>query len=99
MPAAASDMSFHWMPFTNNRMFRESPQVFARAEGVQYFTPAGEAILDGSSGLFCSPAGHGRREIADAVHQQLLTLDYTPHFQRAAPISFEPRRTACGHSA
>lgn len=89
MPAAATDMSFHWMPFTNNRMFREAPQIFAKAEGVHYFTPAGETILDGSSGLFCTPAGHGRREIADAVRQQLLTLDYTPHFQRAAPISFE----------
>ena len=89
MPAEASDMSFHWMPFTNNRMFREAPQVFAKAKGVHYFTPEGDMILDGSSGLFCTPAGHGRREIADAVHQQLLTLDYTPHFQRAAPISFE----------
>ncbi len=89
MLAGARDMSFHWMPFTNNRLFRESPQVFARAEGVRYVTPEGDTILDGSSGLFCTPAGHGRREIADAVHEQLLTLDYTPHFQRAAPVSFE----------
>ncbi|MCQ8784171.1 aminotransferase class III-fold pyridoxal phosphate-dependent enzyme [Mangrovibrevibacter kandeliae] len=87
--SAAIDMQHHWLPFTNNRLFRESPQIFARAEGVRYETPDGATILDGSSGLFCTPAGHGRREIADAVHRQLLTLDYTPHFQRAAPNSFE----------
>ena len=28
----------------------------------------------------CAP-GHGRKEIADAVHQQLLKLDYSPSFQ------------------
>ncbi|MCW4116889.1 aminotransferase class III-fold pyridoxal phosphate-dependent enzyme [Aurantimonas sp. MSK8Z-1] len=86
--SAAIDMQHHWLPFTNNRLFGESPQIFARAEGVRYETPDGATILDGSSGLFCTPAGHGRREIADAVHRQLLTLDYTPHFQRAAPNSF-----------
>lgn len=83
------DMQHHWLPFTNNRLFHEEPQMFARAEGVRYTTPGGEEVLDGSSGLFCCAAGHGRREIADAVHAQLMTLDYTPHFQRAATVSFE----------
>ena len=57
----------HWMPFTPVRDFEKEPKVFSRAEGVYYFDPAGRRILDGSSGLFTSPAGHGRREIADAV--------------------------------
>ncbi|MFC5067034.1 aminotransferase class III-fold pyridoxal phosphate-dependent enzyme [Flaviflagellibacter deserti] len=83
------NMEHHWLPFTNNRLFREEPQMFARAEGVRYWTPEGDELLDGSSGLFCCAAGHGRREIADAVHKQLLELDYTTHFQRAAPVSFE----------
>ncbi|SMF13311.1 beta-alanine--pyruvate transaminase [Tistlia consotensis] len=82
-------MDHHWLPFTNNRLFRQEPQVFAKAEGVRYWTHDGREVLDGSSGLFCCAAGHGRPEIADAVHRQLMTLDYTPHFQRAAPISFE----------
>ena len=77
-----------WMPFTPNREFKREPRLFARAEGVHYFTPEGRRILDGSSGLFCTPLGHGRREIADAVHEQLLTLDYTPTFTRAHPSAF-----------
>src|SRR5690606_6204762 len=49
----------------------------------------GEKLIDGSSGLFCCAAGHARREIADAVHAQLLEMDYGPHFQVAHPSSFE----------
>jgi beta-alanine--pyruvate transaminase len=77
-----------WLPFTPNREFKSEPRMFERAEGVHYFTPDGRKILDGSSGLFCTPLGHCRREIADAVHEQLLTLDYTPTFTRAHPKAF-----------
>jgi beta-alanine--pyruvate transaminase len=77
-----------WLPFTPNREFKREPRLFARAQGVHYFTPEGRRVLDGSSGLFCTPLGHGRREIADAVHEQLLTLDYTPTFTRAHPKAF-----------
>jgi beta-alanine--pyruvate transaminase len=49
----------------------------------------GGKLIDGSSALFCSPAGHGRREIADAVHAQMIENDYTPHFQLGHPGSFE----------
>ena len=77
-----------WLPFTPNREFKAEPRMFERAQGVHYFTPGGRKLLDGSSGLFCCPLGHGRREIADAVHEQLLTLDYTPTFTRAHPKAF-----------
>ena len=72
----------HWMPFTPIRDFQHEPKIFSRAEGVFYYDPSGRPVLDGCSGLFTSPAGHGRREIADAVHQQLLQLDFTSSFQR-----------------
>ncbi|TYC52896.1 aminotransferase class III-fold pyridoxal phosphate-dependent enzyme [Rhodobacterales bacterium] len=83
------NMDHHWLPFTNNKLFHKEPQMFQKAEGVRYWTPEGREILDGSSGLFTCAAGHGRKEIAEAVYKQLLELDYSPHFQRAAPISFQ----------
>ncbi len=83
------DLDHAWLPFTPNRDFRDGPRIFARAEGVYYYTPDGRAVLDGSSGLFTTPAGHGRREIADAVHKQLLELDFAPSFQRSHPKAFE----------
>ena len=51
--------------------------------------PDGSQVLDASSGLFCVAAGHCRPEIAQAVHDQLMTLDYTMPFTRAHPKAFE----------
>jgi beta-alanine--pyruvate transaminase len=77
-----------WMPFTANRAFQEAPRLIARAEGVYYFNTQGEKLLDGSSGLYCIPLGHGRREIRDAVTKQMAELDYAPPFQYGVPVAF-----------
>ena len=77
-----------WMPFTANRHFQESPRLIARAEGVYYFNTQGEKLLDGSSGLYCIPLGHGRREIREAVTKQMAELDYAPPFQYGVPTAF-----------
>ena len=82
-------MATHWMPFTANRDFKQDPKMFVRAEGVYYYDREGKKILDGSSGLFTTPAGHGRREIAEAVYKQLSELDFTPSFLRGHDKTFE----------
>ncbi len=79
----------HWIPFTDNKSFKEEPRLLTRAEGVYLWNQHGERLLDGSSGLFTSAAGHGRQEITDAVTQQLTELDYVPSFYRSHPRSFE----------
>nr|WP_295740581.1 aspartate aminotransferase family protein [uncultured Acidocella sp.] len=78
----------HWMPFTANRQFQEQPRLIARAEGVYYYNTRGEKLLDGSSGLYCIPLGHGRREIREAVAKQMEELDYAPPFQYGVPTAF-----------
>lgn len=86
---ASNDPLIHqWMPFTANRQFLEQPRIIARAEGVYYFNTRGEKILDGSSGLYCIPLGHGRREIREAVTKQMEELDYAPPFQYGVPAAF-----------
>jgi len=77
-----------WMPFTANRQFIEQPRILARAEGVYYYNTRGEKLLDGSSGLYCIPLGHGRREIREAVTKQMEELDYAPPFQFGVPAAF-----------
>jgi len=77
-----------WMPFTANRQFLEQPRLIARAEGVYYYNTRGEKLLDGSSGLYCIPLGHGRREIREAITKQLEELDYAPPFQYGVPAAF-----------
>jgi beta-alanine--pyruvate transaminase len=86
---ASNDPLIHqWMPFTANRQFLEQPRLIARAEGIYYYTPKGEKLLDGSSGLYCIPLGHGRREIREAVARQMEELDYAPPFQYGVPVAF-----------
>jgi beta-alanine--pyruvate transaminase len=78
-----------WMPFTANRQFKSAPRMFSSAKGMYYVTEDGRKVIDGSAGLWCTNAGHGRREIADAVQQQLMNLDFAPAFQMGHPLAFE----------
>ncbi len=89
MQYTANSLENHWMPFTANRDFKADPRLVVRGEGVYYWDHKGGKILDGSSGLFCSAAGHCRPEIADAVEKQLRENDFAPPFQMGHPASFE----------
>jgi beta-alanine--pyruvate transaminase len=83
------DLSTHWMPFTANRQFKAAPRLLVAAKGMYYRSEDGREVLDGTSGLWCVNAGHARPEIAAAVNQQLMSLDYAPSFQMGHPISFD----------
>ena len=48
-----NNLDAYWMPFTDNRYFKDDPRMFARAEGMYYFTADGREILDGTAGLWC----------------------------------------------
>ncbi len=89
MGHALPSLEHCWLPFTPNRDFRKAPRLLAEARGTVYRTPDGREILDGLSGLFCAPAGHGRPEIAEAIRQQALELSYAPSFQHGHPRAFE----------
>ena len=86
---ANTDLDAFWMPFTANRQFKSNPRLLARAEGMHYWTADGRQIVDGVSGLWCVNAGHGRREITEAVTKQLGTMEFAPAFQMGHPIAFE----------
>jgi beta-alanine--pyruvate transaminase len=90
-PAATKRLSLdeYWMPFTPNRDFKADPKMVVRAEGMYYWNDRGDRIIDASSGLFCVNAGHGRKEIADAVGRQMRELDFVAPFTRGHPKQFE----------
>jgi len=88
----ANSLEEHWMPFTGNRDFKENPRIVVAGEGVYYTDHRGGRVIDGSSGLFCSPAGHARPEIAEAVHRQLMTNSYAAPFQLGHPGGFNLAR-------
>ncbi|WP_072388378.1 aspartate aminotransferase family protein [Hyphomicrobium sp. CS1BSMeth3] len=78
-----------WMPFTANRQFKAAPRLLVAAEGMHYTSQDGRPVLDGTAGLWCVNAGHGRQRISDAVGKQLSTLDYAPSFQLGHPLAFD----------
>jgi len=84
-----NSLNEHWMPFTSNKDFKANPRLITEAKGVYLKTHHGKTQIDGSSGLFCNPLGHGRREIIEAVTKQLETLDYAQPFQQGFGGSFE----------
>ncbi len=97
-PQVATNLQSHWMPFSPNKEFKDEPRLVARAEGMYFYTAEGRQIIDASSGLFCVAAGHGRREIAEAVYKQLLTLDFTAPFLRGQTKSFELAARVAEHT-
>lgn len=78
-----------WMPFTANRQFKAAPRMLASADGMYYTDVDGNSVLDGTAGLWCVNAGHGRKQISSAVEKQLTTMDFAPTFQMGHNIAFD----------
>ena len=84
-----NSLNEHWMPFSDNKSFKKNPRLITDAKGVYLTNHEGKKMIDGSSGLFCNPLGHGRREITEAVTKQLDKLDYCQPFNQGFGGSFE----------
>ncbi|MGI3171146.1 aminotransferase class III-fold pyridoxal phosphate-dependent enzyme [Pseudooceanicola sp. C21-150M6] len=50
------------------------------ADGAYVTDSDGNRLIDGIGGLWCVNVGHGRREIIDAITEQLQTLDFYSTF-------------------
>src|SRR5579883_2949037 len=86
---APNDLEAFWLPFTSNRAFKAAPRLLARAKDMHYYTPDGREVLDGTSGLWCTNAGHNREPIVRAIAAQAAEMDYAPAFQMGHPKAFE----------
>ena len=92
VPQLGNSLQELWMPFTSNRNYKANPRIITGAKGLYYTTHHGTQVVDGSAGLFCVAAGHGRPEIAAAVNKALLEMDYCPPFQHGHPMQFDLAR-------
>lgn len=68
---SSADLDAHWMPFSTNRYYKEHPLLVTAAKGCYYTTNDNKTLFDALSGLWCCGAGHGRREITDAITTQV----------------------------
>ncbi|GHD33009.1 aspartate aminotransferase family protein [Nocardiopsis kunsanensis] len=87
-----------WHTFCDMNTVAKGPEfVVSRAEGVWLWDDSGDRFLDGTSSLWYCNVGHGRTEIADAVHRQMSTLDaYTVYndFANVPAIELSERLAA-----
>jgi putrescine---pyruvate transaminase len=72
MPGMA-DTAF-WHPFAAMGGVRSAEFVLTAADDVWVYDGNGTRYLDATASLWCVNVGHGRQEIADAVHRQMSTL-------------------------
>ena len=82
-------MRHHWLAFTSNRHFHQSPKLVSQAEGIFYQTPDGHKLYDSLSGLWCTPLGHANEAISEAISRQVRQLDYAPAFNVSHPLAFQ----------
>ena len=87
--AQPNDLEAFWMPFTDNRRFKAAPRMLVAAKDMHYTSHDGRPILDGTAGLWCCNAGHGREAITRAIQAQAEAMDYAPNFQMGNPLVFE----------
>ncbi|MBC8716909.1 MULTISPECIES: aspartate aminotransferase family protein [Brucella/Ochrobactrum group] len=85
----APSLDNFWMPFTANRQFKAAPRLLASASGMYYTDVDGNQVLDGTAGLWCCNAGHGRKQITQAVERQISTMDFAPTFQMGHNVAFD----------
>ncbi|MBX2832486.1 MAG: aminotransferase class III-fold pyridoxal phosphate-dependent enzyme [Rhodospirillales bacterium] len=76
--------------------------VIVGAEGAMVRDSEGNELIDGIGGLWCVNVGHGRKEIIDAISQQLTELDFYSTFYNfthpvAAALAEKIAALAPGH--
>jgi L-2,4-diaminobutyrate transaminase len=72
-------------PFTPLRQFAAGeagePRIIVGGEGIRIRDRDGRELIDAFAGIYCNHVGYGRREIADAMHEQALKLGYYHSFR------------------
>ena len=88
LDARTNSLEEQWMPFTDNRGFKAAPRLIVEARGTYMTDHKGGTVIDGSSGLFCCPAGHCHPRIIEAVHEAMKDLTFASPFGTGHPLSF-----------
>ena len=73
--SALTVASAYWHPFADMAAVPGHELVIARGEGVYLWDDHGQRYLDGTASLWHAHIGHGREEMAEAIAQQLRTLE------------------------
>jgi putrescine aminotransferase len=77
----AMDSAHFIHPFTDHGdLATRGARVITKAEGIYVWDSEGEKMLDAMSGLWCVNVGYGRKALAEAAYQQMMTLPFYNSF-------------------
>ena len=83
----AKDRAHVLHPYTDFSSFHdEGSQVIEGADGMYVVDSDGRKLLDGIAGLWCVNIGHGRREMADAIADQVMKMQYYNPFGHSTNV-------------
>ncbi|MDR0808014.1 MAG: aminotransferase [Gemmobacter sp.] len=69
--------------------------VLTHGEGIHVYTAAGQRLIDGPAGMWCTQIGYGSSEIAKAISDQALRLSYnSPWYTTNSPAAELAERIA-----
>lgn len=57
------------------------PRIIVGGNGIRVWDREGRELIDAFAGVYCNHIGYGRREIADAMHEQALKLGFYHSFR------------------
>jgi adenosylmethionine-8-amino-7-oxononanoate aminotransferase len=78
----AENVWLHFFQMGHMSSTNARPTILVRGEGSRVWDQEGKQYIDALAGLFCVNAGYGRREITNAIAEQLNDIAYV------APFSF-----------
>ena len=80
--------NFYLHPWENiEKLDTNERTIISRSEGIYVYDSDGNRLIDGPAGMWCVNAGHGRREIADAMAKQALEMPYFSPWSVGTPPS------------
>jgi putrescine aminotransferase len=65
---------------------KETLPVLQGGDGIYVFDDAGRRLLDGPAGMWCTQIGYRRKEMADAIAAQVMSISYnSPWYMSTSP--------------
>lgn len=73
----------------------ETRALIGEGDGIYITDGSGKRLIDGPAGMWCTNVGHRRAELAQAMHDQAMTLSYnTPWYTMNQPSAVLAERLA-----
>lgn len=88
-----------WHPFTRQGEWcaeGHEPLVITGGDGVWLMDSEGRRYFDGNSSIWTNVHGHGRREIGEAVREQLERVSHVSFLGQTHPAAIELAGRLCG---